>query len=245
MLPWRSSGDSSDKAFGIPPDPAAIAFLTDPFFASWPDGYTCVLSSITNEDVLAKLQRSASRVKLEPLWSGERKDCHHRLVLCQRVDRCLCFRCTSNRARFATGEWTFGNLPPRQPCKVPPSTPALMRLVEFARPFCEKNAARDVTNSAEMKKLRDEARVEQGFSKSTRAVAMKRLAAALPQDDAHMRSRRLDECSRLRLRLQQRRQVSMTTRARGCTVLRQLRHLVGCVILSVVHLFPSWSQRSK
>ena len=40
MLPWRSSGDSSDTAFGIPPDPAAIALLppTDPVLASWPDG---------------------------------------------------------------------------------------------------------------------------------------------------------------------------------------------------------------
>ena len=54
MLPWRSSGDSSDKALSIPPDPAAMAL------------FMCSVSSITNE-VLAKLHRSASRVKSEPL----------------------------------------------------------------------------------------------------------------------------------------------------------------------------------
>ena len=89
---------------------------------------------------------------------------------------------------FATVLWrvdTFGSLLPGQPCKVPPSTPALMLCVKLARPICEKYAAGEITNGTELKKLRDEAMVEQGFSKSTRAVAMKRLAATLLQDDAH------------------------------------------------------------
>ena len=60
-----------------------------------------------------------------------------------------------------------------------------MRCVEFARPFCEKYAAGEITNGTELKKLRGEAMFEQGFSKSTRAVAMKRPAATLLQDDAH------------------------------------------------------------
>ena len=42
-----------------------------------------------------------------------------------------------------------------------------------------------IANSAELKKLREEAMVEQRFNKSTRAVAMNRRAAPSPQDDAH------------------------------------------------------------
>ena len=43
-----------------------------------------------------------------------------------------------------------------------------------------------IAKSAELKKLRDQVMVEYGFNKSTRAVAMKRLAATPSQDDAHL-----------------------------------------------------------
>ena len=171
MFPWRYSGESSDNAFGIPLDLAATALLppTDPFFASLLEGYTCAVSSITNEDVFANFQRSASRVKSESLWSGEHEDCHHRLVLCQRVDRCL-FASPYEQSRQSClwGVATFGSFPPGRICKSAQSTPALMRCVEFARPFCEKYDARDTGNSAELKKLRDEAMFDQGVKKCPR-----------------------------------------------------------------------------
>ena len=68
---------------------------------------------------------------------------------------------------------------------MPPSTPALVRCVEFERAVCEKYAAGEITNGTELKIFRDEAMGEQEFSKSTRAVAMKRPAATLLQDDSH------------------------------------------------------------
>ena len=54
-LRWRSFRDSSDTAFGSPFDLAAIAPLspTDPFIASWSEGFACALSSMIDETVFA------------------------------------------------------------------------------------------------------------------------------------------------------------------------------------------------
>ena len=84
------------------------------------------------------------------------------------------FLCPSGRARYASGEWT-------------PSAPFLKGNLakSHRRPICEKSAARVIANSAELKKLRDEAMVEQKFHKSKRAAAMKEPAATFSQDDAH------------------------------------------------------------
>ena len=104
-----------------------------------------------------------------------------------------------------------------------------MRCVEFMRPFCEMYAAREITNSVELKKLRDEAMVEQGFSMSTRAVAMKRPAATLPQDDAHAQPTTGQVLSTSPSIATPTPDVDDDVEREASTVLRQLRHLVGCV----------------
>ena len=100
---WRSSEDSSDKDFGIPPDLAAIALLlpTDPFFASWSDGYTCAWSSPA---------RRSSRRLSDPCRASNQNHCGVESAKIAIIDLCcastwtgVCwFRCKSNRARFAS-----------------------------------------------------------------------------------------------------------------------------------------------
>ena len=90
MLPWRSSGDSSGKAFGIPLDLAAIVLRRRTLSSQAGQMSTHVLCAVSPT-------RRSSRSSSGPLRASSQKHCGVKnakiaiidFVLCQRVDKCL------------------------------------------------------------------------------------------------------------------------------------------------------------